>query len=408
MEADRQHLKVYLVGGIVRDLIIKRKNLDLDLVVEGNAINFAQHCARVLGFKIKSYGQFGTSTLEGNNGLRLDFATARCEKYPQPGALPIVQEGSLKDDLFRRDFTINTLAIAIHDGHDGQLMDAFGGLSDLKNKKIRILHDQSFVDDPTRILRAVRFEQRFHFKIERKTLALLKKAVTSGRMDSVKPARYFVEFKKILMESEPRRHLKRLSELKAFEWLDPEFKLDLQATHSLPGQLSQMRKKIRCCHESKVWLFNFMALVEKSNPRLTHRILERFPFKREEKKSILQITKLQDIIGALSRRDLMPSEVYRLLKPLTDDAILYFHLRAKKNIVCQRIDCFLGHDIKVKLNINGKDLEHMGFSSGPNIGETLDKVLYQKIDGNIRSKKDELRLALKLKITQRRSSRSFR
>ena len=392
-EANRKNLKVYLVGGIVRDLILKRKNLDLDIVVEANAISFAQDLAKIFGLKIKSYGPFGTATLEWNNGIRIDFATARKESYPQPGALPVVQEGTLKDDLFRRDFAINALAIAIHKDCYAQLIDEFGGCEDIKNKKIRILHDQSFVDDPTRILRVIRFEQRFHFKIERKTLSLLKMALRSRAMDSVKPPRYFVEFKKFFLEEKPASYLKRLSQLDAFEWLDPRFKLNCPLVNSLEHNFRKIKNK----SDDQICLIYFMALLEKSNAQIAHRILERFPFKRAEKKSILQMDKLQDIIGALSRRDLRPSAVYRLLKPFSVETIFYFRLRGKRAIVCQRIDRFFDEDRKVTLKINGKDLEQMGFAPGPTIGETLNKILYQKIDGRICSKRDEWKLAAELK-----------
>ena len=176
-EADKKGLSSYLAGGIVRDLILKKKNLDLDVVIEKNAVEIAQIIKRKLKGTIVIHPKFKTATLELSNGLRIDFATARHEYYSKPGALPTVKKGTLSEDLFRRDFTVNAMGLCINRSRFGQLIDEFDGLKDLKAKKIRVLHAKSFVDDPTRILRAIRFEQRFNFRIEPTTVSLLKEAI---------------------------------------------------------------------------------------------------------------------------------------------------------------------------------------------------------------------------------------
>ena len=162
-EAAQSGIKAYLVGGCVRDLLLKKRNCDIDIVVEGDAIIFSAYLSKRYNVKAHHYGQFKTATLFFPENIRIDLATARKEHYPRPGMLPVVAAGPIYDDLFRRDFTVNAMAMSIHPSSFAEMVDYFGGYEDLKNKKIRILHEKSFLDDPTRILRAVRFEQRFHF-----------------------------------------------------------------------------------------------------------------------------------------------------------------------------------------------------------------------------------------------------
>ena len=163
--ADTLGYDVYLVGGLVRDVLLKRENLDVDIVVEGDGIRFAHAFAENIEVRVRSHRKFGTAVLIFPNGFKVDVASARMEYYESPAAPPIVETSSLKMDLFRRDFTINTLAVKLNESDSGILVDHFGGQKDIKEKVIRVLHNLSFVEDPTRVLRAIRFEQRFGFKI---------------------------------------------------------------------------------------------------------------------------------------------------------------------------------------------------------------------------------------------------
>ena len=176
--ASKKGFRLYVVGGFVRDLLLGMPNLDIDLVVEGSAVAMAKAMANRFGGEVRGHPRFGTAKwlLEGSSFTSLpaiDFVGARRESYAQPGALPDVEPGSIEQDLLRRDFSINTLAICLNDGCFGQLLDLFGGVADLRAGAIRVLHDLSFVDDPTRILRAVRYEARLNFRIEPHTESLL-------------------------------------------------------------------------------------------------------------------------------------------------------------------------------------------------------------------------------------------
>ncbi|MBM3252498.1 MAG: hypothetical protein FJZ11_06970, partial [Candidatus Omnitrophica bacterium] len=170
--AQENNYLAFVVGGVVRDLYLSRKNLDLDIVIEGDGIDFARKLSKKFNAEITKHERFNTAVLILPNGMKIDIAMARKEVYEYPGALPKVSPGRIIDDLHRRDFSINAMAIDITPGGFGTLIDFFDGLKDLKDKKIKVLHDSSFIDDPTRILRAIRFEQRFKFNLDEQTFDL--------------------------------------------------------------------------------------------------------------------------------------------------------------------------------------------------------------------------------------------
>jgi tRNA nucleotidyltransferase (CCA-adding enzyme) len=222
--ADILGYNAYVVGGLVRDLFLKRKNLDVDIVIEGGGIQFAQEFAKHHEVRVRTHRKFGTAVLIFPDGFKVDVATARMEYYESPAAPPIVEMSSLKMDLFRRDFTINTLAIKLNKRHFGTLIDYFGGQKDIKDKVIGVLHNLSFVEDPTRVLRAIRFEQRFDFRIGKLTLALIKNAVNINCFEELSGKRLFLELKLLLMEQEPLQAIERMSEFGLLQFISPEIK----------------------------------------------------------------------------------------------------------------------------------------------------------------------------------------
>lgn len=209
----------YLVGGPVRDLMLKRPNTDLDISVEGQGIRLAQVFAAChKGACVMTYPAFKTATVRLSDGRVVDFAASRKERYVRGGAFPAVVPANIRQDLFRRDFTINAMAITLNPQAWGRLLDPFGALADLRSKRIRVLHAKSFFDDPTRILRAARFKTRFAFSIERKTLKLLKASVDAKVLDTIKPQRYLKEFDKILKEPQSKAAIKCLRSWKAYAY----------------------------------------------------------------------------------------------------------------------------------------------------------------------------------------------
>lgn len=250
--AAEQGLSLYLVGGIVRDLLMERENVDLDFVVEEDAIAFARCFANKSGRKIITHERFGTATVYDQSNSGIDFATARQEVYAEPGALPEVQAGTIEDDLWRRDFSINAMAIKINGRNVGLLVDPCGGRSDLETGIIRVLHERSFVDDPTRILRAIRFEQRFGFRFDEKTIFMLEKAVLTKMPRRVTLPRYFAQFKLIFDEPDPVFVMVRIKELGAFEEflkgadIDVFYKADVRQYLSAVSNQKEDKWKFYC------------------------------------------------------------------------------------------------------------------------------------------------------------------
>jgi tRNA nucleotidyltransferase (CCA-adding enzyme) len=221
--AGGKNLQLYLVGGVVRDLMLRQSNFDLDLVVEGDAIALAKEFTEKVGGKLTVHTMFNTAKLSLGK-WSIDIAMARTETYAKPGALPSVKPGTIKTDLFRRDFTINAMAVCLSTENYGELIDLYGGLNDLNNKLLRILHEKSFIDDATRIWRAIRYEQRLGFQIEPATLKLLKRDVSM--LKTVGGYRLRRELELVLAEKEPEQILLRADKLGVLKELHPSLKAD--------------------------------------------------------------------------------------------------------------------------------------------------------------------------------------
>jgi tRNA nucleotidyltransferase (CCA-adding enzyme) len=212
---DSYKYRVFAVGGFVRDLLLGIDNLDIDIVVEGDGMKFAQILSGKLNGSLIMHEQFGTATIQAD--CKIDIATARSEIYKTPAAYPSVKFGTIEEDLKRRDFTINAIAISLHSSGQAEIVDFFNGRKDLENGIIRVLHDDSFIDDPTRIFRAVRFEQRYNFEIDTHTQALIIDAIKAGMLDRLKKQRMEKEINFILKEQHAPSMLKRLKALTGIE-----------------------------------------------------------------------------------------------------------------------------------------------------------------------------------------------
>jgi tRNA nucleotidyltransferase (CCA-adding enzyme) len=211
--AEEMGFSAYVVGGLVRDLFLRRETLDLDVVIEGDGLAFASRFAADHGARLTLYKRFKTANLVLPDGPEIDVATARTEIYDHPAALPLVRPGSIEDDLFRRDFSINTLAVCLNPKYFGDLLDPFGARDDIEGKLIRVLHDRSFIDDPTRMFRAVRFEKRFAFMIEDGTISLIDEALSAGLVERLSGYRIASELRLILREENPLPIVRRLEGL---------------------------------------------------------------------------------------------------------------------------------------------------------------------------------------------------
>ncbi|MBP7055893.1 MAG: CBS domain-containing protein, partial [Candidatus Omnitrophica bacterium] len=403
--ANSTGLTAFLVGGVVRDILLGVKNLDLDIVVEGDAIKLGSLLAKELGAALVVHKRFGTCTVFTKGKLRIDLATARKETYERPAALPTVEFSSLKDDLIRRDFTINAMAISLNKNSFGQLVDFFKGREDLARGRIRVMHDGSFIDDPTRIFRAVRFEQRLGFAIDSHTADLIKHAVNVKMFSQVEPQRIRDEIVLILKEEDPLKALKRMSQLHEFRFLHRKISLTKDFLKMYEHiNLFYSWYEVSPCRKRTIelWLVYLMALFEPLSYNDVSRICRSFVFRRGESLRLVSYKKCADktLVLLSSSRDLSPSSVYRVLEPLSLEAILAIMAKAKvaphvsrASRAVSRIKDFLERYNGQRLSIRGEDLKAMGLEPGPGFRNILKKVLYEKIDGNLKTKADERRFA---------------
>lgn len=401
--AAKNNTRAYLVGGFVRDLLLGLPNLDLDIVVEGGGIAFAERLAAVLKADLVRHRAFGTATIFSPGHLKIDVATARKESYPRPAQLPEVFPGSLQDDLFRRDFTINAMAIEINRGSFGRLIDFFGGRADLAAGKIRVMHDLSFIDDPTRILRAVRFEKRYDFTIEPRTLKYLKQACALKMLDKVEPHRLRDELILALKEKEPIRELVRIQALAGMDFISPGLGLSKKNLGFLRlvareavwfGKNFPHRRKLDC------WLMYLAGLLDPLDAAAAAGVCAKFAFHRGETKRILDFKKIKAAsIRVLSGARSLPSKVFFLLEPMPYEVIILVKAKYRKPAVGRHIGDFFRAYNGVRLHIHGKDLEEMGARPGPRYQEILRKVLAARLDGRVATREDELLLAKKIVST---------
>lgn len=396
-QALKDGLKAYLVGGFVRDLLLGFKNLDLDIVIEGDGIKFAEDFIKPLCGKITVHKHFGTATVLLPSGLKIDFSSARKEIYPKPAHLPVVSPGSLKDDLFRRDFTINAMAI---DLSDGRIIDYFNGRDDLRNKKIRVLHDLSFKDDPTRILRCIRFEQRFGFKPEAKTLKLLLEAVKLKMLVKVQPHRTRDDLILILKESKPVNNIIRIKQLVGFGFIHSKLRLlakDLAYLRSLEKEIGWFNKNYPQRRGLDTWLIYFIGLVDPLSPGAVRAIFDKFALRKGEEKRILGLKQVTSkFISDLSRPGIEPARIFSLLNPLSYETIIALRAKYNNQVLKKHIADFLEVYNGICILVSGEDLHCLGLSPGPRYQEIFTMVLNAKLNGKVKTKEEELLLIKEL------------
>ncbi len=399
--AERRHVRVYAVGGFVRDLLLGIPNLDVDLVVEGDGIRFAKALARRYQARVTTHNRFGTATVTLADGQTIDVATARTESYEAPGALPTVKRSSIKEDLRRRDFTINTLAIRLNADHLGDLVDLHGGLRDLQNKTIRVLHGLSFIDDPTRVFRAIRFEQRLGFQLDQDTAVLMTEAVKMGLFHRLSPSRLSAEFLHVLSEREPVKTLAGLADFNLLQFIHPQLKW----TSGLARLLKAVEKAV-AWHAglslgplASPWVVYVMALMDQLPQPAVQETLARFTFPRRETQAMLwwantQVRPYEEapLLRTLDRT-VKPSETFRTLRNLPDETLVFLmaKTRAKQKIV----DMFTIYR-RMKPVLNGTDLKTMGLKPGPLYNRILDRLLDARLDGTVETETDERRLARRM------------
>ena len=392
--ADHVRANSYLVGGFVRDLLLGVENFDVDLVVEGDGIAYAETLASRLQGQVRTHRKFGTAVITLPDGFKVDVASARAEYYEHPAALPTVEHSSIRQDLYRRDFTINTLAIRLNKKAFGDLVDFFGGQRDLKDRVIRVIHSLSFVDDPTRVLRAVRFEARYGFRLAKHTVELIQNAVTMGLFKKLSGRRLFSELFLIFQEPNPAQILKRLEDLGILSTIHPKVHMDketIEVCERIKEVLSWYNLLFRPI-QPQVWQIYLLALISDLHPaeaRGVIRKLSLLPKMGEKLASDLSSFKVlsREFSG---RREPTPSQIYRLLVDHSLESKLFVMAKSKDERVKRCISDFLMTYSKVTPLLRGEDLKSMGIKPGPIYREILNFLLYARLDGEVHSREDEI------------------
>jgi tRNA nucleotidyltransferase (CCA-adding enzyme) len=398
--ADRENVRVYAVGGFIRDLLLRNANHDLDLVVEPEAIPFAEKLNELLSGHLTVHEQFGTACIILPDNLRIDLVTSRQEFYARPAALPEVEQSNLKNDLFRRDFTINTLACSLNNPTFGRLIDYFHGIADLDKGLIRALYNLSFVEDPLRVLRAVRFEQRFCFRLEETTHSLLENAVQTRVLDKVSKERVYDELELALAEEKAPEILIRYFELDIASMLFPGIRFGDRLRMRLLEAREMMewvRRNWRDAQVSVSAMYLGAMLLDAPFQEARH-LCRRLRLSREERETVLAAV---DAVPRLKKRLLdgrppSPSELYQLFAGLPVEVLLLLQGESTNSRIWESTSLYWEKLRQVQTEISGRDLMDAGFKPGPVFQEVLAAVRDARLDGVVGDRRQELALAMEL------------
>lgn len=385
---------IYAVGGYVRDLLLGLRNVDIDLVVEGDAIAVARRVGQRLNMAVAPHPRFGTARLRLSEGITLDLATARSEQYPEPAALPEIRPAPLLADLARRDFSINAMAARIDRHRFGPLIDPLRGLEDLQRGQIRVLHDRSFIDDPTRIFRVARFGARYRFAIARDTLRLMKAAVRGRVIRNLAGPRIFTELLLIGKEPSAPLAIRRLSDLGVLAVVHPKL-AELPAAF---GLLERMRRALARSRSlpllqspspGEAYL---LAMLCPLHPRTVVAVVRRLnPPRRVAEKLVADLDACRRTARQLARAvDLRQSRIARLLDPLSPEAKVVVLATLVAGSRRKAVSEYLTTSWRVVPLLKGEELRRLGFRPGPLYRKIFAALRSAKLDGHLGTREDEV------------------
>lgn len=390
---DALGVDVYVVGGFVRDLLLDRPIEDVDVVVEGDGIAFARHYAQEKGCRVNTHDKFGTAVMVFPDGFKVDVASARLEYYDMPAALPIVENSSIKKDLARRDFTINTLAIALNSENFGLLIDYFGAGRDLKDKTIRIIHNLSFVEDPTRVFRAIKFGNRFGFNIGKVTSNLIKNALKIDTFKHLSGLRVLSELKQIFSEENPVPALETMTEYGIEKVIHKELVIT-PSTFALFEAVNRTLAWHDLLYLDEAyprWAVYFMALLYRRPHRVCDEILTRLMVPLRERQMLMD--RRYKAENRLSRIEtdfpVSRQEMYWGLINFEPACILYMMSLTQNEAIQKAISNFYTHHRHVTPALRGKDLKGLGIPPSPEFTKILNLIINEKLSGNLTSRAEE-------------------
>ncbi|MFO8143100.1 MAG: CCA tRNA nucleotidyltransferase [Dehalococcoidales bacterium] len=375
---------LYLVGGVVRDLLMGKATRDIDLVVEGDAIELAGQLADMRPGRLTVHPRFNTAKIEWEE-RSVDLATARSESYARAGALPDVVPGSIEDDLYRRDFTINAMAINLAGDRYGELLDLHRGQEDLRNGLVRILHSKSFVDDATRIWRALRYEQRLDFCIEKDTLNLLRKDIPM--LDTISGERIRYEVECVFREAEPEGIIQRAGELGVLARLHPGIRGN--------GWLAERFKSARryCAPDTPSFELYLALLLYRLDEDAGEELVSFLGLPGMVSRVIRETICLRGGLRNISRPGIKRSTVYHFIHGNSETAVIASLLASGSAIIRRNLEVYLSELRYIKPVLTGSDLLEMGFSPSPVMKDVLAMLHDARLDGVVRSKAGEEALA---------------
>lgn len=379
--AQAQGQELYLVGGTVRDLLLGRPNLDFDLVVEGDALRLVRQLGKASAEKVVTHPRFGTAKFRRGD-LSIDLVTARSETYPRPGALPEVKPGTIRDDLSRRDFSINAMAIHLSPDSFGQLFDPHGGRIDLEQRSIRVLHDKSFIDDATRMLRALRYEHRLGFQLEQDTETLMRR--DKSMLDAISGDRIRHELELILKEELPERILHRAEVLSVLREIHPS----LSGDEWLAEKLAQARQLAT----PPSLLLYLSLIIYRLSGEESESLIARLSIVGAAARNLRQVLRLKAALATLASPGLPPSGIYRVLKQYSAEAITACALACDSTAIRSRLELYLSDLRHVRLFLDGEDLKIMGVAPGPRLGRILKALHEAKLDNRVSTREEEAAL----------------
>jgi tRNA nucleotidyltransferase (CCA-adding enzyme) len=372
---------VYLVGGSVRDLVLGRSPKDPDIVVVGNGTLFARSLAEAIKGTVASVSQFGTTIIDSPLGS-IDVATARSETYSEPGALPVVHPAEIDLDLRRRDFSVNAMAVALSPQKWGTLLDPYHGFGDAARRRLRILHDRSFQDDPTRILRAVRYSVRLGFSFEVATAEALERDLHF--IDSLSSARVLAEIEKILQEPDRAAILRRAEELGIIGAISPSLRVTetgLKAMEQIGASKTPVDELLYvACMSSSLTSEEATAVIGRLQPD------------KDWQAVMHGASAFREVATLLETPDLLPSEVVELLERVPAPVLGFQRIAGPRTRRREHIEAYLRRHRDVRAEITGDALAEQGVPRGPLMGKLLLELKVARLNGKVSSKDEELEL----------------
>jgi tRNA nucleotidyltransferase (CCA-adding enzyme) len=383
---------VYLVGGAVRDVLMGEPNFDVDIAVEGDGIALGQALARELGGRVVPHEKFGTAIVLYGNGGRVDVATARTEFYDYPGALPTVEQASIRQDLYRRDFTINAMAVSLKGADFGRLVDYFGGHRDLAGGVVRVLHNLSFIDDPTRIFRAVRYETRYGFRMDAHTFGLAKACVEMDLVGELSSSRVRDELQALLSEERVGDSVRRMAELGIDRAIHSHLAADEEAVRLIEA-VDSLREAYT--PEAPAWRLRLAVLARRLSSTEVLDWAEGLKLRRRDAERIADAVavapRLRDVVGATKE----PAALWQRVAPHDPDGAL-LALATSKGRARKRLERYFEELRDVTLEISGGDLAELGLRESPQVGAVLEELRRRKLNGELDGRAAEIEAAKEL------------